>query len=134
MNNNNDSTEVGVACRSLVRCWDCNGAGKVHAAFMPISLTCGRCGGRGECPEIMKEWQETGRQIKAARLERRVMLRDEAHARGVPLAMMSDAERGISNPAMLKAYPPNSLLCHQIEGDIHWVVRLVSGILERVKH
>lgn len=85
-----------------ITCPDCHGTGKILVAFKMIDLVCDRCGGSGKCPAIMLEWMEKGRVLRQERLSRRVSLREESLEKGMDVMILSHAERGITNPDMLK--------------------------------
>lgn len=90
-----------------VICPDCNGAKTVTglAKFSggrpcaPMTFACFRCRGAGTVPDIVATWIEEGRQLRARRIERDRSVREEAHALGVRVVDLADAEHGRRDPA-----------------------------------
>ena len=64
----------------------------------PILVECGTCNGRGEVPDIMGDWIERGRIVRARRMDRGETLRSCAARLGVGAALLSDIEMGRVDP------------------------------------
>lgn len=105
MTDQNESDQTtplsGVDLHSLVRCWSCDGSGIGSPAMMNTAfadIPCDRCGGTGQCPAIMREWEKEGRKMKEWRLRYDLSLRECAKARCFGVVEYSRAERGLIDP------------------------------------
>jgi hypothetical protein len=88
----------------LVRCWSCDGTGIGSPAVFNtagIDIPCDRCKGTGQCPAVMRKWEELGHRIRKVRQDRDQSLREWARQFGVSVVMLSQAERGIIDPRSL---------------------------------
>lgn len=85
-------------------CPECQGKGVVLALGCgpqhPVALSydCELCGKTGKIDEARVKWREAGRRMKAARVTRGIVLREEANRRGVDVVVLSKMERGIVAP------------------------------------
>ncbi len=88
-----------------VKCWSCDGSGISSLAQFNtagINIPCERCGASGECLEIMREWENTGKAYRAERQLNNSTLREWAEKLGVSVVTLSRAERGIIDPRTMK--------------------------------
>jgi hypothetical protein len=63
-----------------------------------VDFPCDQCGGKGDVPEEMTEWVRVGREMRDERVQRRVILREEAKQRGMSAVELSRMERGVIQP------------------------------------
>lgn len=79
-------------------CVNCKGDGILVGygcpGFRRIETPCKPCGGTGQAPSWQAEAVGRGRDLRAARMARKVTLREEAHRLGLSPVTLSDAELG----------------------------------------
>lgn len=68
------------------------------------TLPCSYCKGSGVDPEYPAEWAAAGARLRALRQERDFSLRELARRMGASCVDLSQAERGVSDPARFLAY------------------------------
>lgn len=89
---------VGVGIDDMT-CPTCNGHKRVyHPVHIDIGFTCPDCEGTGIADDRYYLWLAIGEAMKAERISRRVLLRDEAIARGMDVGLLSRMERGFNEP------------------------------------
>ncbi len=79
----------------LITCPECKGEKVIVATFAPVKIRCSRCKETGKVPKEMLEWIKRGKELRAERIARKVILRDEARNTGVDVMALSDRERGV---------------------------------------
>jgi hypothetical protein len=104
-----------------ITCWTCCGSGLGAVTASGSGIFCDRCDGTGECPAEMRQWQDAGRKLKQARLDKGLTLPDWAKVNGFDPDMASKAERGIIDPQTLRKKRDVDL--EQLERDIHGMCR-----------
>lgn len=77
----------------VMTCPDCNGR-----KFIISRIECPSCLGTGSVDDRHPLWKPIGEAMKAKRISRRVLLRDEAIARGMDVGLLSRMERGFTEP------------------------------------
>ena len=86
-------------------CPDCHGDGHVYGlgcpGMKPVSVPCRSCNGSGSVDSAFLARRALGAQIRSARTTRDLSLREAAKRLGVSSVVLSDAERGLSDPAAL---------------------------------
>lgn len=82
-------------------CPECKGngfkSGFVCPGFKPITLPCALCKGGKVISEEQMRWVEHGVKLKAARLAKRIPLRESARLQGIMASELSDIEFGRVN-------------------------------------
>jgi len=89
-------------------CPDCQGAKEIaiipkynrYGQFID-SIPCYRCEESGEVPDVQETWIHLGNTMRKDRLQRGNTLRKEAEMLGIDAVILSNAERGITDPTRL---------------------------------
>ena len=88
-----------------IKCVECEGRGKVRVQVRlrvgpcrEMTVTCLRCDGAGDMPEVMRTWILEGVRLRSSRLARGLTQREAAQRLGVSIGELSQMEHGKTKP------------------------------------
>ena len=90
----------------MIICPDCKGEKTIRALVnrgqkgcSMETLSCPRCKGEGNIPDVCAEWVRVGQHLRADRLRRDKSQREEAHELSLDVTVIGRMEMGIIDPA-----------------------------------
>lgn len=100
-----EEKEMTPTATGLKECPRCKGEkitwGFACPGFKYVEMPCEQCKGKGEVPESMTDWIKEGAKLRDDRLAREMTLRKEAKRLGISVTRLSEAERGVIDPATM---------------------------------